>query len=130
MPANKTNRKSKICSKCKLNKPLSLFWKRNRGFGDHDVRSTCKPCSNILVQTLRYKLKQDCVTYKGGKCERCGYCKCVSALDFHHKDPSKKGFQISDVKKTNLNGIIKRELDKCVLLCANCHREEHSFSNK
>ena len=51
------------------------------------------------------------------------YDKCMSALEFHHLDPKEKDFSIS----TNIKSLdlIKKELDKCILLCANCHREEH-----
>jgi len=68
-------------------------------------------------------MKKKAVAYKGGKCERCGYDKCVAAMDFHHVNPDDKDFKISD-------GIwswdrLKPELDKCMMLCANCHREEH-----
>ena len=64
------------------------------------------------------------VEYKGGKCERCGYNKCISALEFHHLDPSTKEFGLTG----NTNGIErqKKEADKCILLCANCHRELHA----
>lgn len=65
------------------------------------------------------------IAYKGGKCEHCGYCKCDKALEFHHRDPSEKDFGISYKGETRSFDRIKVELDKCILLCANCHREEH-----
>ena len=68
-------------------------------------------------------LKKRAVEYKGGRCEVCGYAKSVAALDFHHVDPSQKDFAISS--KVGKWDRIKQELDKCRLLCANCHREEH-----
>ena len=61
-----------------------------------------------------------------GKCERCGYSKCVDALDFHHLDPKSKDFNISKNGNTRSWEEIKKELDKCIMLCANCHREEHA----
>lgn len=60
--------------------------------------------------------------HMGGKCEICGYDKCLVALEAHHVDPSTKDFSISDVASLDR---IERELEKCVLLCANCHREVH-----
>ncbi len=54
----------------------------------------------------------------------CGYNKCLSALEFHHIDPLKKDFNISQFRTTSFESI-KKELDKCDLLCANCHREIH-----
>lgn len=58
----------------------------------------------------------------GGKCQRCGYNKCIAALDFHHAIEEKE-FNISKYMETW--SIIEKEIEKCVLLCANCHREEH-----
>lgn len=71
----------------------------------------------------RRALREQAVTYKGGKCEICGYNKCLSALEFHHPDPLNKEFNISD-RITSFEAI-RAELDKCHLLCANCHREVH-----
>lgn len=73
----------------------------------------------------RKKLKEMSVDYKGGKCERCGYTKCIQALEFHHLDPTQKDFGIAASGKTRSWDKIKIELDKCVMLCSNCHREEH-----
>jgi predicted transcriptional regulator len=62
----------------------------------------------------------------GGKCCLCGYCKCSAALDLHHKDPSQKEIQFGKVIANPRAWIkIVAELRKCVLVCANCHREIH-----
>ena len=66
------------------------------------------------------------VQYKGGKCELCGYDRCIEAFEFHHLDSSKKDFGISEKGYTRSWVRIKEELDKCQLLCANCHRETHT----
>ena len=76
------------------------------------------------VKNWRKRRKVQSILYKGGKCEKCGYDKCLSALEFHHIDPSKKDFTISTVINRKFEKI-KNELDKCVLVCANCHREIH-----
>ena len=60
----------------------------------------------------------------GGKCVRCGYDKCSGALEFHHIDPSQKDFTISN-DRAKLEESIE-ESKKCILLCANCHRELHA----
>ena len=73
------------------------------------------------------KRKLEMIQFLGGCCNQCKYNKNMSALEFHHLDPSKKDFQL-DVRKianTNLESL-KKELDKCILLCANCHREKHN----
>lgn len=63
--------------------------------------------------------------YKGGKCMLCGYDKCSRALSFHHLDPSKKDFGLSERGLTRSWERIKKEIDKCILVCANCHMELH-----
>ena len=68
--------------------------------------------------------KHKAVEYKGGCCEKCGYDKYIGALDFHHLDPKEKDFSISNKLGCSWNKI-KKELDKCILVCSNCHREIH-----
>ena len=76
------------------------------------------------VTKRRKQLKALGVEYKGGQCIKCGYNKCIDALDFHHIKG--KDFSISAKGYTKSWETVKKELDKCVLLCANCHREEHA----
>jgi len=70
----------------------------------------------------RMSMKIKCIEYKGGKCIKCGYKKCISALHFHHKNRHNKLFDISK-RLTKTWEHLKDELDKCDLLCANCHHE-------
>ena len=76
--------------------------------------------------TLSYRkmIKNQIVEYKGGKCEICGYNKCIEALEFHHLNPEEKDFTISGGTKGFEK--LKPEIDKCILVCSNCHREIHS----
>jgi len=76
------------------------------------------------VYNYRRRLKEKLVQYKGGKCEICGYDKCISALDFHHLNPSEKDFNLASSKVLSFEKC-KLEVDKCILVCANCHREIH-----
>ena len=93
----------------------------------------CVPLSKDQKHPAKYyvarAIKHQLVLYKGGKCEKCGYNKSENALHFHHIDPTMKLFQISN--GYNLYGCnmkkFKEEADKCVLLCANCHAEEHEL---
>lgn len=71
-------------------------------------------------------LKVKAIEYKGGACQKCGYNKYIGALEFHHLDPAQKDFGISEKGHTRSWEKIKNELDKCILVCANCHREIHS----
>ena len=63
------------------------------------------------------------IQYKGGKCQQCGYCKYQGALELHHLVKTEKSFGIGDKGYTRSWEKVKAELDKCILLCANCHRE-------
>lgn len=83
----------------------------------------------IRTNKRNHQLKREIVEFSGGKCVRCGYDKCIGALQFHHRDPSTKLFELSSM---NLNRHTKEEKElealKCDLLCANCHAEEHALS--
>jgi DNA-binding protein Fis len=89
----------------------------------------CAKCRMDAVSRKRKKLKKDLVEYKGDKCERCGYNKCVAAMDFHHKDPSQKDFALSKNGHTRSWKSLTTEADKCELVCSNCHREIHEELN-
>jgi 5-methylcytosine-specific restriction endonuclease McrA len=78
------------------------------------------------VQKRRIKVRKMAIEYKGGKCSNCGYNTCYEALEFHHLNADGKDFGISDKGYTRSWAKIKKELDKCVLLCSNCHREVHA----
>ena len=78
------------------------------------------------VSERRRKLRDLAIQYKGNKCEICGYDKCRQALEFHHKDTTLKDFGISAKGYTRAWKNIKNELDKCIMVCANCHRELHN----
>ena len=67
------------------------------------------------------------VAYKGGACQNCGYNRATTSLCFHHVDPSTKSFSLSKGGLEKDWEAIKSELDKCQLLCQNCHREHHSL---
>ena len=77
------------------------------------------------VKNRRKKLREMARDYKGGKCILCGYKKCQRALSFHHVNPKNKEFDLSSRGLTRSWERIKKEIDKCVLLCANCHMEIH-----
>jgi len=73
------------------------------------------------VAKRRRKIKLLAIEYKGGRCQVCGYNKYPGALDLHHV--GKKSFGIGDKGYTRSWERVKNELDKCILVCANCHRE-------
>lgn len=116
----------KVCIVC--GKPL-------RGCQRKFCSPTCKAYdfyqnhknNSSFSQFLRcVKRKLELIEYKGGKCEICGYNKNIAALEFHHKDPSTKKFNIDGRKLANgkLEELIE-EVDKCLLVCSVCHKEIH-----
>lgn len=72
----------------------------------------------------RKKLKEELIKILGGKCQSCGYNKCDAAFDFHHKEGTKEN-NINWFLKNSSKEKLLKEAKKCVLLCANCHRELH-----
>ena len=76
------------------------------------------------VKKYWIKLKERAVKYLGGKCVKCGYNKCFWELDFHHRNANEKDFYIGAYLVLKWD-LIEKELNKCDLLCANCHRETH-----
>lgn len=82
-----------------------------------------------IEKARRQKIKSECLEYKGNKCSKCGYDRCQAVLQFHHLDPSTKEFSIGEVVNSR-NKItfeeLKPELDKCIVLCSNCHIELHN----
>ena len=87
-----------------------------------------------IKETVKWKkeyrknVKLKCIEYLGGKCVICGYDKCTRSLDFHHLDPNEKEFTISGGSKSF--NFLKAELDKCILVCRNCHGEIHEELDK
>jgi transposase-like protein len=83
----------------------------------------CKQCRAERVARRRRDVKAIIVREAGGKCQRCGYDRCVSALHFHHVDPSQKRFNVALRGAARSIERVREEVRKCVLLCANCHAE-------
>jgi len=75
------------------------------------------------VAKRRRVIKAKAIEYKGGKCQLCGYNKYQGALELHHIDPKQKEFSIGYRGHSRSWERVKSELDKCILICANCHRE-------
>ena len=136
------NGKSKSCGKCNIVKIQSK-----------SISKKCEICNNVFqtipyghnrrfcfecspektygapaITSIRKAIKKQLVKYKGGACEVCGYSKCYRALEFHHRNKNEKDFSIS--KKLNLGifsmDLYYKEIDKCMLVCANCHAEIHN----
>ena len=116
------NNNTRICPSCKEEKTLDMFYQRR---GQEGASVYCKICTNQESVNRQRLFKLKCIEYKGGKCQICKYDKHPGALEFHHINPNEKDFQISKVKNYTFNTAIEKELDKCALLCSNCHKEVH-----
>ena len=114
------------CTDCKTLKPCTDFYIRNKR---NTYKSECMECEikkNIKTANEKHKRdKKTLINFKGGKCECCGYNNSPCALEFHHKDPTKKEFSIGDKGRHKNIKKQKKEVEKCFLLCSNCHRETH-----
>lgn len=112
--------KNPCCIYCGETDPLKMM----RMSKERISKNRCKSCHNQKTIERGQENKQLILDYYGGKCTICGYDKCMRALDFHHpegvdKDPNFQSIRYWDFKRA------KNELDKCILLCSNCHREQH-----
>lgn len=103
----------RICKRC--NK--EYLYDRKKGHR----KSFCNSCKKICYDIQR---KVKAVQYKGGHCVFCGYNNCMRSLAFHHINPSQKSFQIGAAYNFSWDRM-KNELDKCILVCNNCHGEIH-----
>ena len=111
------NPKPSICGVCIVCKREYMYARKSGHTKDK--------CNSCLTKERRLKTKLKCIEYKGGECISCGYSKCPWCLCFHHTDPGQKDFDISRGTSYCDWETIRRELDKCLLLCTNCHGELH-----
>ena len=116
----------KTCTKCQKKKCLDSFYKKsNRN------SSYCKACFDLYCKE-RWKIrKKKAVVYKGSKCNDCPiaypeYHTCI--FDFHHTDPKLKEMDWQKLRQYSWTKVTV-ELDKCILLCSNCHRLRHTDTN-
>jgi predicted HNH restriction endonuclease len=82
------------------------------------------------VAKRRKKIRLKAIEFLGGKCIKCGYDKYIEVLEFHHRNPNEKEFSISKSGYCRSWERVSKEIKKCDLLCANCHREIHAEIDK
>lgn len=115
---------NKCCTKCKIEKPIEEFYqKSDRKNGS----SFCRKCFNSYCSDRWIKAKQKAIEYKGSKCQDCSISypetdHCV--FDFHHRNPNEKDVDWKKLRLRSWDKIVF-EVDKCDLLCSNCHRLRH-----
>ena len=83
--------------------------------------------SSQAVSEFRRRRKLNLIKVCGSKCNLCGYDKNITALEFHHIDPRLKEYGIASMGTCHQLEKDLNEVKKCILVCANCHREIHNF---
>jgi hypothetical protein len=120
---------TKICSKCHQELPLSEFPYRDKAKGTY--RADCKKCHSSYMKN-KYQEKRKAVEEIKTSlcCQKCGD-KRGYVLDFHHLDPKTKDDTVARLLAGtySLDTVLK-EIEKCVVLCANCHREFHHLEKE
>ena len=94
-------------------------------FSPAKSRNMCKSCSTKYDRIRARKIKDIIINELGGECLHCGYNKSQAALDLHHSSPEKDftWVEIRKMAEYRILDFVRKE--KLVLLCSNCHREEH-----
>jgi ribosomal protein L37E len=88
----------------------------------------CAKCGSARARERRRQMRLALITLFGGECARCGYSRSTRALHFHHKDPTEKHRRRIARGKREKDTDLREVRDhpgRFVLLCANCHAEEH-----
>ncbi|HAR54905.1 TPA: hypothetical protein DCR79_01300 [Patescibacteria group bacterium] len=93
-------------------------------FKDYQQRGRTR-CGSCNTKIRRYRAKAAAIKYLGGKCASCGWQGNQATFQFHHTNSKEKDFVLGNVANRNWD-VIKTELNKCILLCANCHAVRHS----
>lgn len=119
----------KTCTKCGKTLPITDFNWRNKAKGTR--RSECKYChSAYMKQKYQQKKRQIQQLKSQMKCAKCGESRGY-VLDFHHLNPEQKENTIARMTSNNYElDKVYDEIKKCIVLCANCHREFHHFKQK
>lgn len=132
--SNKTSRTEDIkqCNICLISKPLDKFYSNGySSTGKVKYKAACGICETKKRNAKFYEYIQEYLALSGieYKCCRCGYTNIFGSLDFHHRNPEEKDFEMSRVPRTisfdTFMSEVAPEIDKCDILCPNCHRLEH-----
>ena len=133
----------KKCYRCQQEKEETLFkrnYKKRKDPTEIRYTNLCSVCDqevfkvwrkgpkqaeyNKKYRERRLERKKRAIIYKGSKCEHCSLEVHPAAFDFHHLDKTQKDTDPGLMMSCS-DEVLFLELDKCVLLCANCHRVEH-----
>jgi hypothetical protein len=114
---------TKICIECLEDKPLTSFFSNGYYKGRKKYKPRCGRCE-IAIKSTRLRTIID-KFYGKMECTLCGYSKCTSALECHHRKDTGKIMEVSKMGSFSESKIVA-ELEKCDLVCANCHVEIHT----
>jgi hypothetical protein len=122
----------KECTACNITFPLANFYSNGKTpRGTQKYKSKCISCENHERKDSFIDLIFDYLTSKDSvyACIKCGFYGEYGSLDFHHRNPSLKLFNIGRTSltysKESFYATVVPEIEKCDLLCPNCHRQEH-----
>jgi predicted transcriptional regulator len=115
----------KKCTKCGEEKPGTEFYIYPRS-KKKSLFSYCKVCASNKTSSRYRSYKLSYIALKGGCCQACGFNKYEGSLEFHHVDPAEKDNSIAKLMRHPNSPKILAELEKCVLVCSNCHRMIHA----
>jgi len=110
-----------FCTNCKIELNSTNSYSKGKKGG---LQSFCKSCFNKYTNQRRKKRKQELIEERGGICFDCKNSFHCSIFEFHHLEPNEKEFSWSKAKKLTEEKM-RNEMNKCVMLCANCHRLRH-----
>ena len=105
-----------------------IYREKHREKARKIANNSYKNYSGRIIQQKRRNKRMTILKVNG--CAICGYNKCESALVFHHVNPKNKKFPLSKATMSRNPDSIIREVNKCTLLCSNCHREVHERERK
>lgn len=135
----------KVCSMCKLElQETSQYFATRKYTLSVGFQSVCKECQKEYrkhhyelnrqkyIDKAKVHRDKSVALFKEFKkelvCSNCGEDRHW-VLDFHHLDPSKKEIDISRLARAGSKARLQEELNKCIVLCANCHRDLHYQEN-
>jgi hypothetical protein len=104
------------CGQCGETDPEKFYGRK---------RTVCGSCHNVYTLQAGQSKRLRAIEYCGGRCMACGFDKYFCSLDFHHKDPSVKSPRYGSMRGWSWERILV-ELEKCILLCKNCHAATHA----
>ena len=126
----------KTCPDCGTTGGRDLFYTWQTKGRVEKISRQCKSCRNKRVTDRTRECQKAWKELKGSMCCKCGYDKALAALDWHHRDPTEKEHQASQLFHQTMPTSLSKtavkcwlELFKCDLVCANCHREIHDELN-